>query len=240
MLDLPAVIGHRGACAHAPENTLASFALAAELGCRMVEFDVRLSRDGVPVVFHDDTLERRTDGSGAVAAHTLAELKRLDAGRGERIPTLDEVLALCLARGMGANIELKPHAGAGRATARTALEAAGRMWPADRPPPLVSSFDRDALAAAAEVAPDWPRGLLLDRVPAGWRRLADACGCVAICAHHRWLGGAGAAAIRAAGYGLLAYTVNRPGRARVLWSRGVVAVFSDCPGRVAAAAAAMS
>lgn len=240
MLDLPPIIGHRGACAHAPENTLASFALAADLGCRMVEFDVRLSRDGVPVVFHDDTLERCTDGRGAVAAHTLAGLRRLDAGRGERIPTLDEVLVLCLARGMGVNIELKPHAGAGPDTARAALAAAGRLWPTDRPPPLVSSFDGAALAAAAEVAPHWPRGLLVDRVPSDWRRLADSFGCAAICAHHRWLGAAGAAAIRAAGYDLLAYTVNRPGRARALWSRGVVAVFSDCPDRIGAPTPAMS
>lgn len=234
MLDLPPVIGHRGACAYAPENTLASFALAADLGCRMVEFDVRLSKDGVPVVFHDDTLERCTDGRGAVAARTLAELKRLDAGRGERIPTLDEVLTLCLARGMGVNIELKPHAGAGRATARVALEAAGRIWPGNRPPPLVSSFDQDALASAAEIAPHWPRGLLVDRVPAAWRRLADVFDCAALCVHHRWLAPGRAAEIRAAGHAVLAYTVNRPRRAQALWSRGVVAVFSDLPDRILA------
>lgn len=231
MLDLPPVIGHRGACAHAPENTLASFAKAADLGCRMVEFDVKLSKDGVPIVFHDDTLERRTDGRGPVAAQTLAELKRLDAGAGERIPTLDEVLALCLARGMAVNIELKPDAGAERATAIIALESAGRLWPSDRAAPLVSSFSRAALAAAAEISP-WPRGLLVDRVPTGWRRLAESVGCVALHAHHRWLSAGRAAEIRHAGFALLAYTVNTPGRAQALWSRGVVAVFSDAPERI--------
>lgn len=231
MLDLPPVIGHRGACAHAPENTLASFAKAAELGCRMVEFDVRLSKDGVPVVFHDDTLDRRTDGSGPVAARSLAELKRLDAGAGERIPTLGEVLALCLARGMAVNIELKPEAGAERATAIVALETAARLWPSDRAAPLVSSFSRIALATAAEIAP-WPRGLLVDRVPAGWWRLADSLGCVALHAHHRWLSPGRAAAIRKAGFALLAYTVNTPNRAQALWSRGVVAIFSDAPDRI--------
>jgi glycerophosphoryl diester phosphodiesterase len=231
MLDLPPVIGHRGAAAHAPENTLASFAKAADLGCRMVEFDVRLTKDCVPIVFHDDTLERRTNGSGPVGAKTLLELKRLDAGAGERIPTLDEVLALCLERGMAVNIELKPAAGAERATTIAALAAAGRLWPSDRPPPLLSSFSRAALALAGDIAP-WPRGLLVDRVPAGWRQLAESLGCVAVHAHHRWLSAGRAAEIRAAGFALLAYTINTPRRAQTLWSRGAVAVFSDAPDRI--------
>lgn len=232
MLDLPPVIGHRGACGHAPENTLASFARAAELGCRMVEFDVRLSADGVPVVFHDDTLERCTDGRGRVGARPLAALRRLDAGRGERIPTLAEVLELCLARGLGANIEIKPDPGAGRATAVAALDLAGRLWPADRPAPLVSSFNREALAAAREILPAWPRGLLVERVPADWAALAERYGCVALHAHHRALPEATVRAIRARGLAVLAYTVNRSRRAQELWKRGVMAVFSDVPDRL--------
>lgn len=232
MLQLPPVIGHRGACALAPENTLASFAKAADLGCRMVEFDVRLTADGQPIVFHDDTLDRCTNGSGPVGVRTLAQVKRLDAGRGEAIPTLAEVLALCRARGMGVNMEIKPDAGTGRATAVAALETAALMWPSQVPPPLISSFDRGALAAAHEVMPDWPRGLLVERVPVHWRDLAERFGCVAIHAHHRalpaWLVGA----IRAEGLAVLAYTVNRPGRARLLWKRGISAVFCDNPHRL--------
>src|SRR6185437_14318437 len=100
-LLIPRVIGHRGAAARAPENTLAGFRRAAELGCRWVEFDVRLSADRRPMVFHDDTLERTTDGAGAVGATSLDMLLRCDAGgyfapayRGERIPMLDRTLAL--------------------------------------------------------------------------------------------------------------------------------------------------
>src|ERR1700694_1070503 len=85
--------GHRGAMSLAPENTLAAFALAREVGADGVEFDVQLSADGEVVIIHDHTLERTTDGRGAVAERTLAELKKLDAGRwfdvryaGERIP----------------------------------------------------------------------------------------------------------------------------------------------------------
>jgi len=228
-LLLPPVIGHRGAAGLAPENTLASFALAADLGCTMVEFDVRLSADHVPVVFHDDTLDRCTDGFGPVAARTVAQLKRLDAGGGQSIPTLAEVLALCLARHLAVNIEIKPDDGAARETTRIALDVAGALWPSDRPLPLVSSFSRTALAMAQQVAPHWPRGLLAERLSPSWRRLADVYGCTTINLSHSRLTAARVAEIKASGLDVLAYTVNRKRRAEKLWFRGVSAVFSDRP-----------
>lgn len=93
-------IAHRGYSAVAPENTIVAFDEAIRLGCQAVEFDVRLSADGVPVVIHDDTVERTTNGSGQVQDLTKLDLSRLDAGSwkhhryaGSRIPTLDETLA---------------------------------------------------------------------------------------------------------------------------------------------------
>ena len=106
-LSVPVVIGHRGCAGEVPENTLASFAAGIEAGAAILESDVHLTRDGVPVLIHDDVVDRVTDGSGRVAAHTLAELERLDAGhrfdpegsgrhpyrgRGLRIPSLAEAL----------------------------------------------------------------------------------------------------------------------------------------------------
>src|SRR5271170_4029312 len=85
-------IGHRGACGHAPENTLASMKKALAFGVHGFEFDIQMSKDGEPVVIHDDTLDRTTNGTGAVNAHTLAQLQTLDAGAGETIPTLRDVL----------------------------------------------------------------------------------------------------------------------------------------------------
>ncbi|GJM40763.1 MAG: glycerophosphoryl diester phosphodiesterase [Ardenticatenaceae bacterium] len=87
----PFIIGHRGASADAPENTLAAFALAQEQGVDGIEFDVQLSADGYPVIIHDSKLERTTNGRGRVQNFTLEELKRVDAGQGQQIPTLDEV-----------------------------------------------------------------------------------------------------------------------------------------------------
>jgi glycerophosphoryl diester phosphodiesterase len=97
----PGVIAHRGVAAEAPENTLPAIAKAIELGCAMAEVDVRYTSDGELVLVHDETLDRTTDGTGRVAARTLAEVRRLDAGRsageafrGTRVPTLEEAIAL--------------------------------------------------------------------------------------------------------------------------------------------------
>src|SRR3990172_9288447 len=99
-VEYPLIFAHRGASAHAPENTLAAFRRALDDGSPAIEFDVKLSADGHAVVIHDQTVDRTTDGHGRVRELTLEQLKALDAGgwfdsafRGERIPTLDEVLA---------------------------------------------------------------------------------------------------------------------------------------------------
>lgn len=87
-------LGHRGACGYAPENTLASMRKAIELKCDGFEFDIQLSKDGIPVVIHDDTLERTTNGKGLVRDFTLAELQKLNAGNGEKIPSLTDVIEM--------------------------------------------------------------------------------------------------------------------------------------------------
>jgi glycerophosphoryl diester phosphodiesterase len=108
------VIGHRGAMGHCPENTFASFERALELGADWIELDVHLTRDGALAVIHDETVDRTTDGHGMVKDHTLAELKKLDAGAwfapefaGQRIPTLDEVLVWAGERNTVVDIEIK-------------------------------------------------------------------------------------------------------------------------------------
>jgi len=115
-LPFPALIAHRGFSARYPENTLAAFRAAAESGVGMIELDITLTRDRQMVVFHDDTLARTTNGRGNVRARTLGELKRLDAGswfgpgfKGERIPTLDEVM-MAMPPELAINIEIKPEA----------------------------------------------------------------------------------------------------------------------------------
>lgn len=95
---MPLIVGHRGAAGYAPENTLRSFEKALEIGCRAVECDVHLTKDGVPVVIHDAKVDRVTDGKGKVCKMTLAQLKALKCPLGQRLPTLKEVIRLCRGR----------------------------------------------------------------------------------------------------------------------------------------------
>jgi glycerophosphoryl diester phosphodiesterase len=107
---MPKIYAHRGASADAPENTLAAFDLAVTQNANGIELDVTLSKDGVVVVIHDDTVDRTTNGQGRVRDLTLAELQALDAGQGERIPTLEEVFRH-IGRRLSINVELKTGSG---------------------------------------------------------------------------------------------------------------------------------
>ena len=220
--SLPPVIGHRGACGHAPENTLASMRKAAEFGARWVEFDVKLCRDGHIIVFHDDRVERTTDGSGRVQDLDLAALKELDAGgwyskgfKGEPIPTLAEVMAVLAELGLGANVEIKASPGSEAETGRAvALALSPRLAWGNCPRPLISSFSVDSLSAAAEAAPGVPRALLALKFPKDWRRLLRELDCQALHCLNRRITALRARALNEAGYAIRAYTVNNRLRGR--------------------------
>lgn len=233
---LPPVIGHRGAAACAPENTLAGLRKAKELGCRWVEFDVRLTRDGQLILLHDERLERTTDGRGKAIALPLATIRRFDAGcrfstsfRGEQVPTLAEAIAVLGELGIGANIELKAAHGRGAETGALASAMLRQLWPRHLPEPLVSSFDHEALAGARADDPEVVLGLLFNVVPENWRLMTEPLGCLTIHANHKRLHPVLVADIRNAGYPVLVYTVNDPSRARTLFNWGVTSVFSDVP-----------
>lgn len=156
--------GHRGAAADAPENTIAGFELAVHAGADYIEFDVQLSADLVAIVFHDDELNRTTNGHGPVGAQTAAALARLDAGTwfdrrfaNERIPTLAEALKWIEGRPrIGATIEAKgPATGALIARAIRASPARDRL--------SVCSFAPAELRAAMSAQPEVPRLLIVDR-----------------------------------------------------------------------------
>lgn len=243
-LDLPPVIGHRGAARCAPENTIAGLQRAAALGCRWVEFDVRLTSDGELVLIHDDRLERTTDGRGQVQALPLSTIRRCDAGvlfdrrfAGQRVPTLAEAVAALAELGLGANIEIKAPRRLAAATAIAAADLVTRLWPPHLPAPLLSSFAAEAVAAARERAPKIARGLLLRAVAGNWRRRVKGLACATVNADHRLLRPAIVAEIGKAGYPVLAYTVNDAARARELFDWGVTSVFSDVPHLILAALA---
>jgi glycerophosphoryl diester phosphodiesterase len=232
---LPPVIGHRGAARSSPENTLAGLRRARSLGCAWVEFDVRLTADGALVLLHDSRLDRTTDATGRVAAKALSLLRKCDAGRwfgpafaGEPIPMLEEALALAAELGLGVNIEIKADPGRVRRTA-AAVAAVLSEQRGCEPPLLVSSFLPRALAVMRDLVPQVPRGLLLRSVRRGWNVAAARLGCSTLHLDQQAVTPALVAAMRAADFPVLAYTVNDPVRARLLFDWGVTSVFSDIP-----------
>jgi hypothetical protein len=139
----PRVLAHRCGGALAPENTLAGLEAAVRIGCRGVEFDIMLAADGVPVLIHDETLERTTDGHGRVAETSWEVLRRLDAGgwfgerfAGEPLPTLQEAATRCIELGLAVNLEIKPASGFEAETGRVAATVAHSSWRNAALPPL--------------------------------------------------------------------------------------------------------
>ena len=177
---------------------------------------MKLSAEGVPVLMHDETLDRTTSGRGAVAAAGIAELLALDAGSwfgrafaGERVPTYESAAGTCRALDLWANVEIKPCRGRESETGHAVARESTRLWAGYARGPLLSSFSVEALAAAQAAAPGvaW-RGLLVEDPPADWRRALADLGCVALHVLHTGVTPELAAQVHAAGYGLLRYTVN--------------------------------
>lgn len=228
----PLVIAHRGASGTRPENTLAAFRRAAELGAPMVELDVQLTRDREVVVIHDLTLDRTTDGSGPVHERTLAEIERLDAGawfdpafRGERVPTLTQVLA---AIPSSVNVELKPIGDDGlEPRALAAVEASGALGRV-----VFSSFDPEALvrlrqlSPVAEVAVLWDEGPLPEAL-----RLAERVGARALHLRNKWVTPDTLSLAASSGLPIRVWTVNDAAEFHRLAAVGVNGVFTDYPER---------
>ncbi len=226
-------IAHRGASGDYPENTLVAFAAAIEAGARMCELDVQLSADRVAVVIHDDTVDRTTDGRGAVASMTLAELRRLDAGRryrprftGVRIPTLDEVLSLSKGR-CALNLELK----AAGVEAEVCRLVRTHDALADT---IVSSFDWPALAAVRKLEPALGVGVLADKRAGAM--LEEAARLRAVSVNPRYDMVTAELIKRAHNMGLqvMVWTVDRVAQMRRMIAMGVDGIMTNYPARLAA------
>ncbi len=233
-LALPQFIAHRGASSKAPENTLIAMQKAAQLGAKWVEFDVVLSADGVPVIFHDEQVSRTTNGYGLIYQLSLSQIKQLDAGgwfatsfSGERVPTLTEMVRLLAQLRLGFNIEIKPDKTRSEETVEAALEVIAREWPANLSPPLYSSFSLPALRHLRKIKSEVPIGLLLHEAQAQWQYLADELNCVSIHLNREIVTPEWVSAIKATQRYVLSYTVNSEAIAQQLFSLGVDAVFTD-------------
>ena len=230
----PRVVAHRGGGTLAPENTLGALRHGASLGFKGVEFDVMLAGADLPVLMHDETLERTTSGKGRVPLAAYADIEKLDAGawhsakfRGEKVPTYVEAANLCRRLGLWANVEIKPATGYEALTGRIVGRMSLDLWGGAALPPVLSSFSMDALAAAKEAAPGLPRGMLVKAVPQDWQARMRELDCAALHCDYRKLTRPLAHEIRAAGYAVLCWTVNDLAEARKLIDWGVDCVVTD-------------
>ena len=218
------IIGHRGAAGHAPENTLRSVDLALDLGVHGVEIDVHLV-EGRLVVIHDDRLERTTDGAGRVADTRFDALRALDAGDGERVPTLEEVAVRVLGRATLV-VELK-----GDGTAGAVARWLDLLPPPSRAGVVVSSFDHPQLAELRALAPDVRLGALVAGVPLGLAAFAVELGAHAVHMSLECLRPPFVRDAHARGLEAWVYTVNHRDDHAHCARLGVDAVFSDHPDR---------
>ena len=243
----PRWIAHRGAGTLAPENTLAAFRLGASHGYRMFECDVKLSRDGVPFLLHDDTLTRTTQAltpiqnpqastvAGDYPWHTLAQY---DAGSwhssayaGEPLATLAQIARFCISNSCFLNIEVKPTTGTERKTGEVVAQHSARLWKGVAVPPLLTSFDIAALEGALATQPELPRGLLIhaleDQSWAQWLGQATRLQCQAIVCNYELWNAESVALAKAAGFRLLSYTVNDDAAAAQLQTWGTDGIITD-------------
>ena len=191
-------------------------------GASWVEIDVKLTADSVPIVMHDGSLKRTTGVDRLVATVRRAELPA-------EVPTFEEAIACFGELGLGCNVEIKPCPGREAETARITVETLRRCWPAELPPPLLSSFAEVSLVAARQAAPEFDRAILLGEILDDWRPRAEAVGAKGVNTNGAKLTAPRAVEIRKAGYALCVYTINDGDVARALVGMGVECVITDAP-----------
>ncbi|MHA3902833.1 glycerophosphodiester phosphodiesterase [Castellaniella sp. WN] len=231
----PAFIAHRGGGRLAPENTLAAMRAGAAAGFGMVEFDVKLSSDGMPFLLHDDTVDRTSDGHGLASELNWRTLGGMDFGgwfapefAGEPAPSLYAVARYTRAHGIHSNIEIKPTTGHDAETGAAVAREAARLWAGATLPPLLSSFSESALEAARTAAPGLPRALLIEGpVPTDWRARQQGLGCIGLNIDTLHADEAAVRDILDRGATLAVWTVDDPARARTLFDWGCHSVFTD-------------
>lgn len=230
------ILAHRGASGYAPENTMAAFRLALELGSDGIELDLQLTKDGYVVICHDEELSRTTNGRGLIKDCTLDELRRFDAGSwyghsftGERIPTLEEFLELVCGSRLIVNLEIKniPYYYGG--IEQKIVQAIEQFGMLDRV--IVSSFDHFALCKTAEINPDIKIGLLFaSRLIDPWRYAARLPFAVhSMHPDYTFVDAEYIARCHEYGYAVYPYTVNSPRWYEEMRGLGLDGVITNVP-----------
>lgn len=229
----PLIIAHRGSSKEAPENTMAAFRLALEQGCDAIELDIHLSADRRVIVCHDATIDRTTDGTGAIVEMTAAQLQQYDAGSwfgatfaGERLPLLEEVLDLVPAS-IGINIEIKSHQHPEViGTVLALLESRNRLGSV-----FFSSFGHDCMVRLKQAAPSARVGLLYDSEAAECLSYFDRQQVegYSLHPHKAYVDGSYIDAVKQQGLQIYPWTVDDPERMRELLRAGASGIITNRP-----------
>ncbi|WP_026174431.1 glycerophosphodiester phosphodiesterase [Effusibacillus pohliae] len=231
----PLNIAHRGACAHAPENTMAAFRLAVEMGCSGLEFDVQLSKDGIPVVIHDERLDRITGAHGLVSEYTWKELRTMDVGKwmgdrwkGERIPALEEVLVEF--SGLFLNVELKnsviPYDGLEEKVIRLIERYC------DPANVIVSSFNHASVKFIKELAPHVQTGVLYTKEPQNVLEYVSSLNANAVHPEYRLVTSEKISDFHFAGLMVNTWTVDQFAEIQRLIQMGIDGIITNYPDRL--------
>jgi len=230
----PRWIAHRGGGSLAPENTLAAFGKGAEHGYRMFECDAQISADDVVFLMHDAALQRTTNGHGIGLEQSWQQLSQWDAGswyspefKDERLPSLVDIGDYCLRNGYFLNIEIKPSPGVEFKTGALVAREALQIWRQESVPPLLTSFQTEALKGARQAAPHFPRGLLLSQLSGPWLATAIELDCSAVVCQYALWTPEGVSAVHEAGMRCLSYTVNDERAAQHLIKLGTDGIITD-------------
>jgi glycerophosphoryl diester phosphodiesterase len=232
-LLIPKIIAHRGASHVAPENSRSAFVATSHYHANWVEFDIQPTKDRELVVFHDTLLDRTSNGKGPLNEQTLAALKQLDIGawfnpqfKDERIMTLDETMALLQAHHLHFNLELKPSMGEDREALDNML-AILEKHQVNPQSVMLSSFNHATLRLLHSLTKTYPIAVLQDDWDEACIKTAIELNAVSINVNCENLNASRVAVIKAAGFGVLSYTVNDVEQASRLFDWGVDGIFTD-------------
>ena len=228
-MDKPLVIGHRGAMGHETENTLASVQKALDLGVDMLEIDVFKIRSGEIIVFHDENVERLTDGTGKIESYNYEDLQQLNLEGNHKIPTLQEVINL-MDKKAHLNIELKGANTADRVNFIINYYVREKGWPLDKF--LISSFKWDELKRMRTLNPQIDIAILTSEDPLKALDIAQELNAVAINPYFKTLTIDNVDQIKKEGFKVYPYTINEPEDIKSMKVMGVDGIITDYPERV--------
>jgi len=231
------IMAHRGLSSLAPENSLSALRQAAEQGCQWVEIDAVACGDGTIVMWHDNSVDRCSDGTGLLSEHNATSITTLDCGawfsdsfQGEKMATIEEAIILIQSLGLGLNLEFKLYENSPEKVVAPALAILQKHWKHfDKL--IISSFDQAALEYCHHHQPKLQLGKLYDQIPENWLSQMQSINAVSCHCNYKLLQKAQVKAIKAAGYEVYCYTPNDPEIVKAYWDWGVDAVITDYPQR---------